>query len=240
VTVTTRRTASHTYEHDDGRRFDLPIVDPYDNYIIDESMQVDDHVGGTQLRYVIRDEDGGSWLDQDELFYGWTDVHVLHSQRDADAVSALLHECVHCGERSDVHGAEGDEDGDLGHVWDHDWEPSDALKDLKGGRAFLFERYEHGQVRYGLRGETSAVDRQWDVTPIAGFMRADEDWSADSDLEAAARDTLRRYTDWCNGNIYSVVTVDYDGSVDEHGTFGHVDYEMCGGYLGYNEAKEEL
>ena len=238
MSVSTIRTARHTYEHDDGRRFDLPVVDPYDNGIIDDSMIVHDHVGGTQLRYVIYDEWGADHFDQDEIFYGWEDVYVLHSQRDADALSALRNECDHCGAHVTDHGEEGDE-GWSG-VWDHDWVKPPAAVALDEGRAFLFERYEHGLVRYALLGESSMIDRQWDVTPIAGFMRADDKWGKDANLEDMARATLDRYTDWCNGNVYVIVYVDYEGGVDEHGVFQCKDYETIGGYLGYTEAKENL
>lgn len=239
--ISVRRTTAATYTHDDDREFDLPILDPYDNYVVEDSMVVVDSTEGTVLRYAITDEDGGSLFDQEELFHGWTDVHVLHSQRDADKLSSLF-DCQNCYYDWDNH---LDDDGKLrtdleDWIGCEGWEPSEAQQALDDGRAFFFERYEHGLVRYALQGESSAVDRMWDVTGVAGFMRADGDWGADVDLEQAARETLARYTDWCNGSIYCIVEATYTGDVDEEGVHQYVDYECVGGFIGYDEATEAV
>jgi hypothetical protein len=107
---------------------------------------------------------------------------------------------------------------------------------MKAGRAFYFEKYEHGLVNYALRGEASQVDRQWDVTAIAGFMEAADDVtpSADYSIEDMARASLETYTAWCNGWVYGVVHCTYEAD----GTF--IDEESCWGFIGDEWAISQL
>jgi len=230
--VKTRHT--HAIALDDGREFELPIVDPYDNTTVEETMIVTERDDGTTLSYLVTDDSGRDWRDLgDEVFMGWeyTNKHfkrwslmsvVLDSQRDADKLSG----CDSCGYAPSDHDSEEDLDdiGCEGYV-------KPRWRDLlEQGRAFLFEKYEHGLVRYALQGEASMVDRQWDVSPVAGIMVADDDWGADVDLEQAARRTLETFTDWCNGAIYGIVHAHYT----KDGTF--IDEDSCWGYIGADHA----
>jgi hypothetical protein len=90
---------------------------------------------------------------------------------------------------------------------------------------FLVERYEHGAVVYGLGGESSAVDRQWDVAP-AGLIGLPADFA---DPEGAARGYLLvRETYVVTTNVQGARMVE------------HVDYDCVGGFIGTEWAKQAL
>lgn len=110
----------------------------------------------------------------------------------------------------------------------------ETQKALETGRAFLFEKYEHGQVRYALRGESSMVDRQWDVSPVAGFMWADDEWGPDTNMEEAARGFLETYTAWCNGEVYGVIRETFDADLNQ------LTDDSCWGYIGHQYAQEVM
>jgi hypothetical protein len=103
---------------------------------------------------------------------------------------------------------------------------------------FLVERYEHGAVVYGLGGESSAVDRQWDVAP-AGLIGLPADFA---DPEGAARGYLNEYTSWCNGVVYLLVRETYVVTTNVQGArmVEHVDYDCVGGFIGTEWAKQAL
>lgn len=225
---------SAVFTDDQGREFNLPVVtehvDDFHGPLVSDLPN-----GNVLVSYMVLDDDAWYLGDDFKDPHGWQQFTILESQRDADALSAQLNECGHCGEDRHDHGSEGDEDA-YG-VWDHDWVPNDAAKALEAGRAFFFEKYEHGMVRYALLGESSQVDRQWDVTPVAGFLWADDDWGEGVDLEQAARDFLQSYTDWCNGNVWGIVHVEF---TDQQGLgWSQVgDDETCWGYIGDDHAAE--
>lgn len=84
------------------------------------------------------------------------------------------------------------------------------------GRARLVERYEHGGVIYGLVGESSAVDRRWDVTPVAGAIWA-EHWPND-DIEGSMRAWLDEINAIINGDAWILIDAHY------HRTDRHEDW----------------
>lgn len=91
------------------------------------------------------------------------------------------------------------------HFWQadpHHISPATREEAESSDHVFLVERYEHGLVRYALVGEASQVDRQWDVG-VVGLIGIPNDFT---DPEGAARSILAEYTDWCNGNVYGIVT----------------------------------
>jgi hypothetical protein len=238
MTIQTRRVSFTTFTDDEGREFELPISGPHiDDY---HGPLVTDNDDGTVLvSYMVSDDDSYHLNPAEEECSGWQMFKVLDSQRDADELSSLLNDCEACGYHCTDH---VDEDGnprtDL-ETWigcDGFVEP-EARKALDAGRAFLFEKYEHGLVRYALRGESSAVDRQWDVSPVAGFMWADDDWGAEVDIEHAARDFLETYTDWCNGNVWGIVHVVYRPEDD---TWEQVSEDSCWGYIGDDAAADVM
>lgn len=228
----THRSVGQTLTDDDGREFELPIVDT----IGDPSWTalVDDLPDGRVLvSYLVYDDGRDDLNPAEEDCSGWREFIVLNSQRDADILSERLNACSQCGEYRDTHTLEYFEEDDL-----HEFvnERRDAIANK---RAFLFEKYEHGLVNYALRGESSQVDRQWDVSPVAGFMWADDDWGADVDMEDAARNFLSTYTAWCNGDVYGVVHAFY---VKRHGEWllDEGDTDSCWGFIGSDYAEAEM
>lgn len=227
--VSTHRTVGQTLTDDEGREFELPIVD--DIYDPSHTAIVSDLPDGRVLiSYLVVDEDA-EHMDPRQDCSGWQEFDILDSQRDADELSSKLNDCE-CG----YHYADHlDDDGNMRTDLDtwlncEGYVKPPARQAIDAGRAFLFEKYEHGLVCYALKGESSQVDRQWDVSPVAGFMWADDDWGADVDIEDAARNFLETFTDWCNGNIWGIVHAWY-GLVDD-AWVEVADYESCWGYIG--------
>lgn len=226
------------FTDDEGREFDLPVVtehvDDYHGPLVSDLPN-----GNVLVSYMVYDDDAYH-LNPAEECSGWRQFTILDSQRDADELSAQLNDCESCGYGYADHlDADGNPRDDLEDWLGCDgWSEPEALTALKAGRAFLFEKYEHGLVNYALRGESSQVDRQWDVTPIAGFMWADDEWGEGVDLEAAARGFLRAYTDWCNGNVWGVVHQEY--MVHEGEWSALADDETCWGYIGDDHAADVM
>lgn len=235
----THRSVGQTLTDDEGREFELPIADtlgdPSWNAIVSDLPD-----GRVLVSYLVVDDDAGHQDPSKEDCSGWQVFKVLWSQRDADELSAMF-ECESCGNGYRDH---LDDDGQMRTDLDtwlncDGWQQPPAAKAVDEGRAFLFERYEHGLVNYGLRGESSQVDRQWDVTAVAGFMWADDDWGADVDIKEMARSFLETYTAWCNGEVYGIVHAHY---TDQHGTGWEQDgdEEACWGFIGHEFAETEM
>jgi hypothetical protein len=102
----------------------------------------------------------------------------------------------------------------------------DAFNDLneRGYKVFLVGKYEHGLVSYSLHHEAAHPDMRWDygIVGLIGVTQ-DEFIASVESPEESARNYLKDYTDWCNGFIYSVVTVPRDRPEE---------YERCGGFFG--------
>lgn len=234
--MTIRHRTTHVYVDENDVEFELPIVDPYGLDIDDSLIRWVGSDGRTVLSYIVTDEYSQDLNPAERDCSGWQVFDVLWSQGDADELSRRF-ECENCDYHYRDHlDDEGNMRTDL-DTWlncEGGWSPPPAQRALEAGRAFFFERYEHGVVIYGLQGESSQVDRQWDVTNVAGFMWADDDWDEGVDIKQAARDFLSEYTDWCNGNVYLIVHATYNDDGSLH------DYDCCGGYIGYEYAEREL
>lgn len=237
----THRSVGQVLTDDEGREFDLPIIDTYGDP--SWTALVDDLPDGRVLvSYLVVDEGRTDLNPAEQECWGW-DWVVLESQRDADALSERLNACDICGEYRDTHTLEYFEPDDL-----HEWVNADSAA-THDGRAFFFEKYEHGAVIYALRGESSQVDRQWDVTPIAGWMKAQEDLipTEEYSIEYMARESLAEYTSWCNGDIYGIVHAVYI-HMPTHGRehaveddpWECVEDEACWGYIGSEYAETEM
>lgn len=236
----THRSVGQVLTDDEGREFELPIVDaiyePSDSAIVSDLPD-----GRVLISYLVVDDDAEHQNPAKEDCSGWQEFIVLDSQRDADELSSKLNDCE-CG----YHYADHlDDDGNMRTDLDT-WLNCDgyvkppARQAIEDGRAFLFEKYEHGLVNYALRGESSQVDRQWDVSPVAGFMWADDDWGKDVNIEEMARSFLETYTDWCNGNVYGIVHAYF---TDQHGTGWTLlddETESCWGFIGSEYAEREM
>jgi len=97
---------------------------------------------------------------------------------------------------------------------------NDTIEELRadGYTVYLVGKYEHGLVSYSLHSEAVYPDMQWDYA-IAGVIGVKDV----ADTETVARSHLQDYTAWCNGSVYTVVSVPRDNP-DE--------WSSCGGFLG--------
>lgn len=84
-------------------------------------------------------------------------------------------------------------------------------------------RYDHSGVSYNRGAPTCC----WD-SGYAGFAIVETAKMSDEEFEKYVDQELRSYTDWANGNVYSVYVVDANGD--------HVD--SCSGFIGYEAAEE--
>lgn len=100
--------------------------------------------------------------------------------------------------------------------------------DKETHKVFVVGAYEHGQIQWGLSGESMHSNDMFDYASVAGFIAIPLDFTNPED---AARNILRDYTDWCNGEVYGVVLVEKEG--DEW-----LETDSCFGYIGseYTEA----
>lgn len=88
--------------------------------------------------------------------------------------------------------------------------------------------YEHGLIQYSLAGESLHSTDRWDYC-IGACIAIPNDFT---DPEQAARDILAEYTDWCNGSVYGIVTMEREESGDWD------DGDACWGFIGYENAVE--
>lgn len=120
----------------------------------------------------------------------------------------------------------------------------DQWKDEHGDEPNLvwIERYAHGNVRYAPIGESSAVDRQWDVATGVAVIRFTKPDEFGQPLLEVARSICQEYTAWCNGELYGIVTYERRPAVDaphcpvlipdEFTEDRWVEVDSCWGFLG--------
>lgn len=139
-------------------------------------------------------------------------------------IETNLQACEHCEGRPEDHDDDYCERGFTPTKWP-------AL--FASNHAHWVERYEHGQVRYALTGESSQVDRQWDVASACAVLLLDDEWVGD--LTEIARSILDEYTSWCNGDVWGVCHIVVDADTDEV----ELD-ETCWGFIGSEYAQQTL
>lgn len=211
---------------DDGREFPtqwraVEWIDPY----VEER---DD--GSVLIRYAVHDECPSDYERPDGV-----DFLLFSSGHERDEwISGGIDFCEDCGGYKAQHNEDGSDFlDDFGDVIDgHPFRPRVEWTD----RMFWVERYEHGLVRYALMGESSQVDRRWDVAGGVGVLTVPDDVP---DPESFARSVLEEYTDWCNGNVYGVVEETYLrlGDNDE---WEATDVEACWGFIGIDYTETVL
>lgn len=220
----TYRRTSYGLVDDQGREFPTKwqAVDWIDAYISDQED------GTVLVRYAVD--------DHDQIDYEWQEgVEFTLFQNGAERdqwIAENLDCCEDCGGYAAQHNEDGsdfvDDWGETieGHLFRPrvEWDPT---------KMFWVERYAHGLVRYALTGESSMVDRQWDVASAVGFLTFDD--SGWVNTTEAARSILDEYTDWCNGNVYGVVEQVY--RKDPHGedhAWSPIDgtTDACWGFIG--------
>jgi hypothetical protein len=104
---------------------------------------------------------------------------------------------------------------------------------LDVGTAFIISCYEHSGIIYSIRGE--GMQCQWDTTRIAGVLVWEESpknmgAKTYTERENDARNFLKEYNHWVNGECYYYCLEDEKGE--------HID--SCGGYIGYESIWEVL
>ncbi len=71
---------------------------------------------------------------------------------------------------------------------------------LQVGTAFLLDYFEHGTSIWSLRGEGPQCP--WDSVTGAGFMALDDPKDRPEGRKEDARNFLKWYNDWCNGQTF--------------------------------------
>lgn len=108
---------------------------------------------------------------------------------------------------------------------------AELAEQLKDGRAFWLDIYEHGGTSYSLHAE--GTQDQWDTAGKGGLIILTDDALKEVDAykyrEAAARGYLETYTEWANGEVYGYQIEDADGD----------DVDSCYGFYGLDYCKEQ-
>jgi len=96
---------------------------------------------------------------------------------------------------------------------------------LQAGTAFVLSYFEHGQCVWSLMGEGPQC--RWDGVPVAGILLWDGGTPPPAEhREADARQFLRTYTAWANGECYWYALEDDQGET----------IDSCGGFFGLEDA----
>jgi hypothetical protein len=169
----------------------------------------------------------------------WFDPLVTASDTELRVTYLAVDDACRDNPWDDTHGIEyklfdrGYERDEWIAIQNEDPDP-DIVKAQADGRFFWLERYEHGLVRYAPIGESSQVDRQWDVAVGVGWLMLDADWNetVDNTYLDMARAMCEELTSWCNGDVYGVVHVTLDLQTGDE-----IDVESCWGYIGLDYAE---
>lgn len=118
----------------------------------------------------------------------------------------------------------------------------DALNEAKSPY-FLVATYDHSLVRHYLVNSRDEITTcRWD-TGITGVFVPSKTFieECDNDLaivEERLDSYFEEYTDYCNGEVYTLCKDTYQISDKDYLTIE--DSDSCGGYIGFNNAKENL
>lgn len=181
--------------------------------------------GSVLTRYAVQDDDPSDYEWQDGVEFT---LFSSGNERD-EWISGGIDFCEDCGGYKAQHNEDGsdflDDWGDL--IDGHPFRPRVEWTD----RMFWVERYEHGLVNYALKGESSQVDRRWDVAGGVAVLTVPDDVP---EPETFARAVLEEYTDWCNGNVYGVAEQIYrcKSEEDRDEEWESIDEETCWGFIG--------
>lgn len=133
----------------------------------------------------------------------------------------------------------------------------------EGKVALVINRYRHGGVHYSVHGSRTYPDHRWDVAPSAVLVPCDEvqeryreavraaellpsRQAADMAAQAAWRSlvedsnrVLQDFSDWCNGEVYGVVSETWRWRSDA-GLFERIEEDACWGFVGTDFARRAL
>ena len=116
-------------------------------------------------------------------------------------------------------------------------------RQLDTGTAFFVSRYEHGGVVWGLQGEVPAC--RWDTSEVAGLLI----WKWGARLlpkgldarRAMARDFLKTYTEWANGECFAfMIDREATGRDPYVETGDRILLDASSGYIGPDALAEVL
>lgn len=219
MNVSTTIIRNSTLTDNDGREFPLTHepCDWIDPVIIHTEQ-------GATIRYALHDYAPMEWEWSEGVEFELFSDGYERNQWIIDN----LETCAECFSYKEHH-VEGDADYDADP---HDFRPVTEWTD----RMFWVERYEHGNVCYALVGESSQIDRMWDVAQGVAIITIADDFT---NPEEAARAMLKEYTSWCNGDVYGICEEDFvqdpDGEWVSKG-----DPDSCWGFIGSEYVEETL
>ena len=102
---------------------------------------------------------------------------------------------------------------------------------IRAGKMFAVDKFEHGNVAYGLAG--SFTDR-WDTSRGWGWIIFEDEYvkgTTFDERKGYAEGDLETYTDWANGNVYGYIITDPYGDEPED--------SACWGFYGYDDVLAE-
>lgn len=243
-----------------NRDFDELGIDPPKGWY--EAWRNDD----TSITFMVPDEHGGCHVDPPNVDYSGEDAWEWISFDDGRERDEWLREnaiCAACG--IDVQAYwNGAEDRWLSasFEWGYSADEADEINRWSHCPAsgadpqvhvptlaptdILIERYEHGLVNYAPIGESSRVDRQWDVAPGVAVIRFLKPDHFNDPLIEVARIICQEYTAWCNGDIWGMIRYELQ-STDTGAcpflepadyTLEWAEADSCWGFVGHEYAQE--
>lgn len=96
------------------------------------------------------------------------------------------------------------------------------------------EAYIHSGVSLAISQEGDFPDRQWDVSHVGLALASKKEFKSKKQAEKAIRGLVESWNQYLGGDVYSIVAEKYDNNKEQ------VDYDVVGGYYGFEEAKKEL
>ena len=109
--------------------------------------------------------------------------------------------------------------------------------------AVRIDKYEHSGINYSVSGEgrqcrwdTSSTWAVWypDECALEDIKRLKTKKTQRARAVELARQACELFNQWCNGEVYCIVKEVYNKDKEK------IDYDICCGYFGYDEAKKAL
>lgn len=210
-----------------------------------EAWRIDDDT----IRVLVPDPDGGHYLDNPSQDNSGDDAWEWIEWDSGSERDSWIEDNFGCAECGAID-PPADEPCPSGYDEDdkHRCESS-----FRPGLDFWIERYEHGLVRYAPIGESSQIDRQWDVAPGVAIFRFKEghgcgDKNDPNGVLNFVRAVCDEYTAWCNGDVWGIIEYSRRPPIDaphcevlipeEYLADAWEETESCWGYLRHEWAEQ--